>query len=55
MLRAIKSMCFEQRVEALREVGFWRALRDEVLEDMLHHALEFRHGVAGGGEAFELK
>ena len=54
MLRAIKSMCFEQRVEALREVGFWRALRDEVLEDMLHHALEFRHGVAGGGEAFEL-
>ena len=55
MLRAIKSMGFEQRVEALGEVGFWRALWDEVLEDMLHHALEFRHGVAGGGEALEFK
>ena len=54
MLHAIKSMSFEERVEALRAVGFLRALRDEVLEDVLHHPLEFRHGVAGGGEAFEL-
>ena len=53
MLHAIKSMSFQERVEALRAVGFLRALRDEVLEDVLHHPLKLRHGVAGGGEAFQ--
>src|SRR5208337_4858477 len=55
MLRAIKSMGFKQRVEALGELGFLRTLGDEMLKDVLHHPLEFRHSVAGGGEACELK
>ncbi len=55
MLHAIEPVGFEQRVEALGAVGFLRALRDQVLEDVLHHALEFRHGVAGGGEALQFE
>ena len=55
MLDAIESMGLQERFQALRKLGLLCALGDQVLEDVLHHSLEFRHGVAGGGEAFELR
>ena len=55
VLHAVEPVGFQQRLQALRALGWLRALRNEVLENLLHHALEFRHALAGGGEALQLQ
>ena len=55
VLHAVKSVSIQQRFQALRGIGFLRALRNEMLKDALHHPLKFRDSVAGGGEALEFQ
>ncbi len=56
VLHAVEPVRFEQRFQALRAAGL-RILRprQQVIEEIVHHAGEFVHAAAGGGEAFQLR